>query len=207
MDPARPGPSHPAAADARIGPNAIVQLVAVLDREVGRRTRDRVMRLAGQKVPPPEAGMWPEAAARAVHLAVYRDLPVRAEDLMAKAGTATADYLLAHRIPAVARLLMRRLPARLGARLLTAAIARHAWTFAGSGSFRVAARAPLTFELADNPLAPEGGQPCHWHAAVLVRLFRALVWPQAQVIARQDRSISRFVILPCEGSLSRGPQR
>jgi divinyl protochlorophyllide a 8-vinyl-reductase len=30
------------------------------------------------------------------------------------------------------------------------AIARHAWTFAGSGRFRVVA--PLVFEIADNPI-------------------------------------------------------
>ena len=37
------------------------------------------------------------------------------------AGLATGDYLLAHRIPAVARALLPRLPAGLAARLLLAA--------------------------------------------------------------------------------------
>lgn len=179
---------------ARIGPNAILQLVAVLDAEEGRTTRDWVMRGSGQSVPPDDAGMWPEAACRAVHLAVYRDLPNRVEGLMAKAGAATADYILANRIPGPAKALIRALPAALGARLLTAAITRHAWTFVGSGHFRVASRAPLTVEIGNNPLSPGGGRHCHWHAAVFARLYQALVWPNARVEATEDRRASRFVI-------------
>jgi divinyl protochlorophyllide a 8-vinyl-reductase len=179
---------------ARIGPNAILQLVAVLDRELGRAARDRVMQSAGQAVPPPDAGMWPEAACRAVHLTVYRDLPDRAEALMTMAGAATADYILANRIPGPAKALIRALPSPLGARLLTSAITRHAWTFAGSGRFRVSGRAPLTVEIEDNPLTPGAGRPCHWHAAVFTRLYQALVWPAARVSAVEDRRTSRFVI-------------
>ncbi|NJS40183.1 MAG: bacteriochlorophyll 4-vinyl reductase [Rhodobacteraceae bacterium] len=180
----------------RIGPNAILQLVAVLDNQLGRAARDRVMQAAGQAVPPPDAGMWPEAACRAVHLTVYRDLPDHAESLMTLAGTATADYILAHRIPGPAKALIRALPAPLGARLLTAAISRHAWTFAGSGRFAVTSRRPLTVEIADNPLTPGDGRPCHWHAAVFARLYRALVWHGAVVEAVEDRLTSRFVIRP-----------
>jgi divinyl protochlorophyllide a 8-vinyl-reductase len=56
------------------------------------------------------------------------------------------------------------------------AIARHAWTFAGSGRFRVVA--PLVFEIADNPIVrgEVSDVPlCHWHRAVFETLFRALV--------------------------------
>lgn len=195
------GGAFPPFADdgARIGPNAILQLVAVLDLEEGRPIRDWVMTSSGQSVPPEDAGMWPEAACRAVHLAVYRDLPERAEALMAKAGAATADYILANRIPVPAKLLIRSLPASLGARLLTAAIARHAWTFAGSGRFRVVSHSPLTMEIADNPLTPGSGRPCRWHAAVFARLFQALVWPCMQVEAMEDRRTSRFILHPGEG--------
>ena len=75
--------------------------------------------------------------------------------------------------------LIRALPAPLGARLLSAAIAKHAWTFAGSGAFTIVAHRPLTFEIAANPLAPGAAASpcCHWHAAVFERLFSTLVWP------------------------------
>lgn len=95
------------------------------------------------------------------------------------------------------------LPARLGARLLTAAIARHAWTFAGSGQFRVMSQSPLTFEIVANPLiAGEEAQGplCHWHAAVFQRLYRRLVWPRARVdelaCAAAGAPGCRFVIWP-----------
>jgi divinyl protochlorophyllide a 8-vinyl-reductase len=174
---------------ARIGPNAILQLLPVLDRTLGRAARDRL--LAGIDLPPPDAGMWPEAACRAAHLAVWQGLP-EARVILAEAGEGTADYILAHRIPGPAKRLIRALPSPLGARLLTAAIARHAWTFAGSGRFRVATRAPLAFEIENNPLAFGG----YWHAAVFRRLFRALVWPEARVEAIADGSLSRFMVYP-----------
>jgi hypothetical protein len=58
-----------------------------------------------------------------------------AAEVARSAGRRTADYLLAHRIPKPVQALLKALPARLAARVLLSAIARHAWTFAGSGVF------------------------------------------------------------------------
>lgn len=181
------GPS-PAGTDARIGPNAILQLLPVLDARLGRAGRDRL--LLGIDLPPEDAGMWPESACRAAHLAVWQGCGDQAATILSDAGQGTADYILAHRIPGPARALIRALPSGLGARLLTGAIARHAWTFTGSGTFRVAARKPLTFEITNNPLAFGG----HWHAAVFARLFRTLVWPNARIDALESGHASRFLI-------------
>ncbi len=190
------GGVFPVATTGRIGPNAILQLVRVLDHCEGRAVRERVMAVAGVEVPPDDAGMWPEGECRAVHLALHLVLPERAEGLLRLAGTATADYVLAHRIPWAAQLAIRALPGVLGARVLTAAIARNAWTFVGSGRFAVAARRPLTFEVEDNPLDPGKGRACVWHAAVFERLFRRLVWPSAMVADRRDGRVCRFIIRP-----------
>jgi divinyl protochlorophyllide a 8-vinyl-reductase len=168
-----------AAGAARIGPNAITQLVAVLDRVEGRAVRDRVMTAAGVVVPDPAQGMIPQADAAAVHLALRRVVPERAEGLLRLAGLATGSYILTHRIPRPAQWVIRALPAPLGARVLAGAIARHSWTFAGSGAFRIAGWRPLTLEVAGNPLVAglRGDHPlCHWHAAVFERLFARLVW-------------------------------
>lgn len=180
---------------ARIGPNAILQLVPVLDQVQGRAARDRLLGAAGVAVPPDDAGMWPEDQCRAAHLAVWQGCGDRAGAILTAAGLGTADYILAHRIPGPAKALIRALPGPLGARLLTAAITRHAWTFTGSGTFRVCARRPMTFEIAGNPLAFPG-RPCPWHAAVFSRLYQALVWPAARVAAEEDGPVSRFVIRP-----------
>lgn len=180
---------------ARIGPNAILQLVPVLDRFQGRVGRDRVLDAAGVAVPPADAGMWPESQCRAVHLAVWQGCGDRAAEILAAAGQGTADYILAHRIPGAARAVIRALPAPMGASLLSAAIARHAWTFAGSGRFAIVSRRPLTFQIEGNPLAFPG-LPCPWHASVFSRLFRALVWPCARVEDCHNGAVSRFIILP-----------
>lgn len=184
---------------ARIGPNAILQLVAVLDRE-GPGTGGAFLRAAGVPLPPADA-MAPEADCRAAHLALRRLRP-DAPALLRAAGLATGDYILAHRIPGPAQRLIRALPATLGARLLAAAIARHAWTFAGSGRFRIAARRPLTFEIAGNPLCPDdaGAPACVWHAAVFERLFARLVWPGVAVTEVACAAVAgdscRFVLHP-----------
>jgi divinyl protochlorophyllide a 8-vinyl-reductase len=185
---------------ARIGPNAILQLIRVLDHMEGRALRDQVMAAAGVAVPPADAGLWPEAACRAVHVAVHQVLPGHADGVLHCAGTATADYILAHRIPRLAQGAIRAMPGFIGARVLTAAITAHAWTFVGSGRFTVTGRHPLTYQIAGNPLALGAGRACVWHAAVFERLFRRLVWRSAVVsdvgVNRGAGDICRFVIRP-----------
>lgn len=192
-----------AAAEARIGPNAITQLVAVLDRMEGRAFRDQVMAAAGVGVPDPALGMIPEGDAAAVHLALRMAVPERAEGLLRLAGLATGSYILRHRIPRAAQWAIRALPAPLGARVLAGAIARHSWTFAGSGRFRIAGWHPLTFEVGDNPLVAglRADHPiCHWHAAVFERLFARLVWRSCAVREVACRAAGdpacRFEVLP-----------
>jgi divinyl protochlorophyllide a 8-vinyl-reductase len=186
---------------ARIGPNAILQHLPVLDAAIGPALRTALLHRAGVTVPPPGAGMWPEVEVAHLHRAVWLYLPDRAPAIQRAAGRAVADYILAHRIPRPARALIRALPAALGARLLAGAIARSAWTFAGSGRFRIVAHRPLVVEIAANPLA-EGpsGCTCHWHAGVFARLFDALVWPGAQATetacCAAGTSACRFRIAP-----------
>lgn len=168
----------------QIGPNAILQLVAVLDREEGRVTRDLITASAGVEVPPADSGMIPEVEAARLHLAVRRMLPDRAAGILRRAGLATGEYILRHRIPRAAQWLIRGLPAPIAAGVLSAAIARHAWTFAGSGGFRVLRKRGLVFEVTQNPLAvglTSETPLCDWHAAVFERLFSRLVWPGCRV--------------------------
>jgi divinyl protochlorophyllide a 8-vinyl-reductase len=168
---------------ARIGPNAVLQHLPILDELIGEKLRAALLYRADVAQPPPDAGMLPEADVARLHHAVRLFLPDRAQFIQRAAGLATGDYILANRIPRAAQALIRALPAWAGARLLTAAIAKHAWTFAGSGAFSVVSRAPLVFRIAHNPLAtgPADGPICDWHVAVFERLFRELVWPDAVV--------------------------
>ncbi|MBE0454604.1 MAG: bacteriochlorophyll 4-vinyl reductase [Roseovarius sp.] len=104
------------------------------------------------------------AAAQAEARAVARD-----------AGARTGDYIMRHRIPVPAQLVLRALPARLAAPLLLRAMATHAWTFAGSGEVSIA---PARLTIRANPLAVPG---CAWHCAVFEALFRRLVSARSTV--------------------------
>lgn len=168
---------------ARIGPNAILQHLPVLDAAIGERLRAALLLRADVTEPPADSGMLPEDEVARLHHAVRLFLPDRAPAIQRAAGLATGEYILANRIPRAAQLLIRALPAWAGARLLASAITRHAWTFAGSGVFKVLGYSPLRVEIEHNPLAtgPADAPICHWHAAVFERLFGALVWPQVRV--------------------------
>lgn len=169
---------------ARIGPNAVLQLQTLLDLEVGPDLRRALYHRAGIVAPSPDAGMLPENDVAHLHHALRLFMPDRAADLSRRAGGAVGDYILAHRIPKPVQGLLRAAPAPLAQRLLTLAIARHAWTFAGSGRFAVLSQRPLVLSIAQNPLVAldRASTPqCHWHAGVFERLFSQLVRPGVHV--------------------------
>lgn len=134
------------------------------------------MAAAGIFDPPADDGMMPEAPAARMHQALRAIEPELAPALAWAAGERTAQYIMTHRIPSAAQALLRVLPARLAGQLLAKAIAKHAWTFVGSGRFSM--DGPLCFVIADNPIVrgEQSEHPlCHWHAAVFETLFRTLV--------------------------------
>jgi divinyl protochlorophyllide a 8-vinyl-reductase len=167
----------------RIGPNAILQLIDVLERRGEGDLLSAVLAEAGVQRPPRNAGMLPEADFAAVHQALRRLSPA-AEGVLEEAGLATGDYILAHRIPKVAQVVFRLLPGALAAPVLTKAIARHSWTFAGTGEFRVEASRPLELSVARNPLVVgwrAASPQCIWHVGVFRQLYGRLVWPRVKV--------------------------
>jgi divinyl protochlorophyllide a 8-vinyl-reductase len=101
-----------------------------------------------------------------------------ARRIAARAGDLTGEYILKQRIPAPVRLLLKTLPPEWAAPLLLKAIARHAWTFAGSGRCTVQTGKPAVVTIHANPLAMPG---CAWHRGVFETLFRSLVSRQADV--------------------------
>jgi divinyl protochlorophyllide a 8-vinyl-reductase len=164
------------AAGGRIGPNAVLQLLPVVEERLGAARVGPLLAAAGLGGPPDGTAMIPQGEAVRLHRAVRAAEPVSWPGLLAEAGARTADYILANRIPAPARTVLRLLPAGPAAHLLSGAIARHAWTFAGTGRFR--AVDAWTFEIAGNPFVGEetSAHPlCVWHAAVFEGLYCSLV--------------------------------
>jgi divinyl protochlorophyllide a 8-vinyl-reductase len=180
---------------ARIGPNAITQVAAALDGSLGDGAAAPFLRGVGlgAYVSSPPQDMVDEWEVIALHGAVREQLaPDAAQRIERMAGLATAQYLLAHRIPAAAQRLLKTLPAAWASRALLKAIGRHAWTFAGSGQFRAEPGTPVVITLSNCPLARDvrSDTPvCDYYAATFEGLFQALVHPQATVVETQCQSM------------------
>jgi len=187
-----------------IGPNAILQLAPVIERFGGHDRLQHMMAQAGLFELPDGLSMIPEGNAARLHRQLRTEEPALAPVLSAEAGRRTADYILAHRIPAPAQRLLCALPPALAAWALSKAIAQHAWTFAGSGAFR--ARSAWVFEIAANPLVrgEVSATPlCAWHAAVFEGLYRTLVAPDCQ--CREVSCCAQAPGTPCRFEIRRRP--
>lgn len=171
----------------RIGPNALLQVFNVLDDLLGDEETKRLAGRAGlaHHVTTPPAAMVDERDVVALHQTVRTSLRAdQAEMVLLQAGDRTADYILANRIPKFAQTLLRALPVRPATAILLRAIAKNAWTFAGSGQFTFQTGRPATLTLNDCPACFEVyplGQPCLYYTATFEGLFRALVHPGARV--------------------------
>lgn len=165
-----------------IGPNALIQTAAALS-ELEGESAAAVLQAAGEPLVrehPPEDMVDERRFAALVTTLVHELGEARAERVLMRSGSLTADYLIANRIPQPFQWLVRRLPRDLGLRLLLGAIASHAWTFAGSGRFRYELHGDgnVELEIEDCPacrgLVTE--QPvCGFYAGTFERLFRRLV--------------------------------
>jgi divinyl protochlorophyllide a 8-vinyl-reductase len=174
-----------------IGPNAITRVAEVLPPRVGSAATWALFDSVGlvHHLRQPPQHMVDEEEVRRLHGALREQLGWdRAGAVARDAGLRTADYLLAHRIPRPVQAVLKKLPARLAARVLLAAISRHAWTFAGSGRFQahapLRAGAPVVLRIQDNPLCRgvrAQAPACDYYAAVFQRLFQVLVHRASRV--------------------------
>lgn len=182
----------------RIGPNAIIRLQQALQHSVGLERARSIFEQAGQArylAQPPE-----HMVAEADVTSLYTSLPAQlgprlAAEVSGHAGWLTGDYLLANRIPAPVQALLHWLPAPLAARVLIAAIRKHAWTFVGGGQFDVSwvpvsarlpgdRRARLMLRIERCPICRGTKQAvpaCSYYAASFESLFVALVHRRARV--------------------------
>jgi divinyl protochlorophyllide a 8-vinyl-reductase len=155
--------------------------VTALREIVGRETCTSILKrasLVGYLEAAPSEMVSEREVARLFD-ALCRTLPPEASvAVLSTAGRNTADYILAHRIPMLAQRMIGFLPPLLGARVLMAAISKHAWTFAGSGTVTCDLGRNLSIGIACNSLATPG---CPWHVAVFKRLFEVLVSPSVRI--------------------------
>lgn len=170
---------------ARIGPNAIIRVAEAL-RAAGLEP-EPVFADAGlghYLLDPPEA-MVEEDEVIGLQAALRARLaPETARAVGHDAGLRTGDYLLAHRIPQPAQRLLRILPPRSASRMLLAAVAKHAWTFSGSGRFDYRIGRPVQVRIAGCPIcrgAIAEGPVCDFYSGAFERLFTTLVSHRTRV--------------------------
>lgn len=169
----------------RIGPHSVLNLEPLLEERFGEAERDRLMQLAGLDSLPADQGLMAETPAAALHQALRRCHPADAPELTRRAGDLTGEHIIHNRMPVAALQVLRVLPPWLAAPLLANTIAKHAWTFAGSGKFKVRSRDPVVLELRDNPIVrgESSEEPlCHWHVAVFQHLFSEIVDPHLRCV-------------------------
>ncbi|MBI1402363.1 MAG: bacteriochlorophyll 4-vinyl reductase [Porphyrobacter sp.] len=161
---------------ALIGPNAVLQAVAVMEERLGHAETCAILLDAQIHHLPSGDHMIPEVQALRLHRWLALHEPMGCLVIAEEAGARTADYIIAHRIPRAAAWLLRRLPALLAAPLLMAAIRKHAWTFVGAGSFTPQGAWGFRIDrsAADDAMMPPDSLFA-WYAAVFTRLYRVLV--------------------------------
>jgi divinyl protochlorophyllide a 8-vinyl-reductase len=123
---------------AQIGPNALIQMVAALRSVWGNEETLSLLGSLGlgHYVENPPLRMMPQQEVAALHTRLFGMVDAQTfKSITFDAGLRTADYLLANRIPRAVQWLLKRLPETIAARVLCRAIAKHAWTFAGSVRF------------------------------------------------------------------------
>ncbi len=172
----------------RIGPNAVIRLDEALREVAGREASAAIFRQAALEkyLASPPVAMVDEAEVVALHRALHAMFDDEQwRKVLRIAGWKTAAYLLGHRIPRVAQRVMRSLPAMVACRLLAHAIAKNAWTFAGSGHFVVHYGRPMVFTIGGCPICRgmiTSRPTCDYYAATFEHLFAELVDPHAKVV-------------------------
>lgn len=137
-----------------------------------------------------------------VHALVEKVGPWLATSVLREAGHRTGDYLLANRIPRIAQWVMRVSPQSVALSILLSAIGRNAWTFVGSGRFRVGSSSgnpELIVESCAMCSDMHEDRPmCDFYAGTFERLMQALVARHASVTeiecCAQGGSACRFAV-------------
>jgi divinyl protochlorophyllide a 8-vinyl-reductase len=172
---------------AQIGPNAIVRTLEALRERIGEPATLELLEAAGLQRYALEspATMVPEDHVIALYQTLRGRLNAADANAVARvAGLKTADYLLANRIPAAARTVLRLLPPRLASPMLLSSISKHTWTFAGSGTVQIREGPPPRIVVADCPICrgtAAGASLCAYYAGTFEGLFRSLVSRKAAV--------------------------
>jgi len=165
----------------RIGPNALIQTARALEARLGLAEARRLLGLAGMGELVVRDPLDMRDEREFFRLVSFLEAALSRREVIAvlhDAGLRTGAYVLANRVPGGVRLGLRVLPRALRLRLTLAAMASHAWTFAGSGRFAFETRPHPTLRLVHGQPALTVPDPAPLHAfyrGAFEVLLRALV--------------------------------
>jgi divinyl protochlorophyllide a 8-vinyl-reductase len=162
-----------------VAPQLALDLLAQTEARLGRQALPALMAACGLARLPGPTEPLPEQTAHALHLALRQQHPSEAPFILAEAGRATADGLIAKQLSPRAQAMLSAGPWTISAWLLGRWATQNAWTFAGSAVF--AHTGPLEFEIVGNPLIRNDTADaplCRFHEALFERLFQRLVDPR-----------------------------
>lgn len=188
---------------ALIGPNALIQTLVAMQAMLPDSAVAATLELAGETalLAGFPQSMVDESRFVALVGALRRNVaPELAAAVLGRAGHLTGEYVLANRIPPLARRVLPRLPRRLALGLLLKAIGAHAWTFAGAGRFdwHMAARgAELRLGACPTARGVALDRPgCDYYRACFEVLLTRLVDPRLRVLetacAAHGAALCRF---------------
>jgi len=161
-----------------LGPQAVIQIIREVERQVGLRAANLLLSDAWFAQIPAWDEPVPEGKVAALHQSLRRRYPGTAERICRNAGRATTDYLLDHRISTRAQDLISAVPKQVAMWLVTRSAMLTARHFGGSGEFVM--QSSTVFDLRRNPvlLGEMATSPvCHYHAAAFERMYQRLVDP------------------------------
>lgn len=161
-----------------VAPQVALEVLAEAELRLGRQSLAQLQSAAGLSRLPGPVEPLPEATAAALHRALRSAYPNEAPAILAAAGRATADGLIAKQLSPRAQAMLSGGPWTIAAWLLGRWAKQNSWTFAGSAVFTPTAA--LELDIVGNPLIrnePASTPLCAFHAALFERLFQRLVDP------------------------------
>lgn len=189
-----------ATASGRIGPNAILRLIEAVEAQEGAAAAAELLNQAGlsyhrNQLP---QDMVDEKEVASLHTALSVRFPRPHAIMLAhRAGVATAEYLLANRIPRMAQPIIKLLPTSLGLKTLVKSMAGHAWTFAGSAEFAHDAKLPGRLSLSGGlyETSPTTAETMTtFYTATFQTLFDALMRSSIRVTPKIDGTTCIFAL-------------
>ncbi len=165
-------------APAFVAPQVVLEVLSESELRLGRQALGPLQAKAGLSRLPGPSEPLPETTAAALHHVLRSAFPDEAPGILAAAGRATADDLIAKQLSPRAQTMLSNGPWTIAAWLLGRWAKQNSWTFAGSAAFTPTAA--LEFEILGNPLIRNETATaplCAFHTAMFERLFQRLVDP------------------------------